>query len=78
MLVDKPVNAKRIQCPYHAWTYGDDGRLLAAPYAPRGAIDKEAHCLPAYRVESWHSLVFVCLNPDVERLSERFAAVDPI
>ena len=77
LLVEEPVNASRIQCPYHAWTYGDDGRLLTAPFAPPGAIDKEAHGLLAYRVESWHGLVFVSLNPDVEPLSERFAAVEP-
>ena len=77
LLVEERTNAKRIQCPYHAWTYGDDGRLLGAPFTPRGAFDKDAHCLPAYRVESWHGLVFVSLNPDVEPLSERFAAVEP-
>ena len=24
--------ADRIQCPYHGWTYGLDGRLLGAPH----------------------------------------------
>jgi glycine betaine catabolism A len=27
------VSAKRIVCPYHAWTYGSDGALLAIPRA---------------------------------------------
>ena len=27
------VSAKRIVCPYHAWTYGSDGDLLAIPRA---------------------------------------------
>ncbi len=77
LLVDQPSSSKRIQCPYHAWTYNDDGRLLSVPFAPNNAIDKTAHCLPKYRVESWHGLVFVSLNPDVEPLTERFAAVEP-
>ena len=77
LLVERPGNAKRIQCPYHAWTYNDSGRLLAAPFTPPGTVDKAAHCLPVYRVESWHGLVFVSLNPDVEPLAERFAAVQP-
>lgn len=77
LLVDRPSNAKRIQCPYHAWTYNDDGRLLSVPFTPKDAIDKAAHCLPRYRVESWHGLVFVSLNPGVEPLTERFAAIEP-
>ena len=77
LLVEKPARAKRIQCPYHAWTYSDGGRLLAAPFTSKDTVDRAAHCLPVYRVESWHGLVFVSLNPDVEPLSERFAAVEP-
>ena len=76
LLVEQPANGKRIQCPYHAWTYDDAGRLLGAPFAPKDMIEKEAHRLAAYRVESWHGLVFVSLNPDVEPLAERFAAVE--
>ena len=78
LLVDRPTNDKRIQCPYHAWTYREDGRLLSAPYAPTGTIDRETHCLPVYRAESWHGLVFVSLNPDVEPLGERFSSVEPL
>ncbi|MYB88200.1 MAG: aromatic ring-hydroxylating dioxygenase subunit alpha [Acidimicrobiaceae bacterium] len=76
LLVERPAKAKRIQCPYHAWTYNDRGRLLAAPFTSKDAVDKAAHCLPEYRVESWHGLVFVSLNPNVEPLAERFAAVE--
>ena len=77
LLIDQPTNARRIQCPYHAWTYDDAGRLLGAPFAPPETIDKPAHCLPMYRVESWHGFVFVSLDPDVEPLAERFAAIAP-
>ena len=30
--------AERIQCPYHAWTYDLDGRLLAAPHMAAGFL----------------------------------------
>jgi phenylpropionate dioxygenase-like ring-hydroxylating dioxygenase large terminal subunit len=30
---DDVVSSKRIVCPYHAWTYGSDGALLAVPRA---------------------------------------------
>lgn len=76
LLVDEPANAKRIQCPYHAWTFADSGRLLSVPFSPKGEVDKTAHCLPAYRVEVWHGLVFVSLNADVESVADRFAAVE--
>ncbi len=78
LLVEERSNAKRIQCPYHAWTYDDGGHLLGAPFAPPEAIDWASHCLPAYRVESWHGLVFVSLNRDVEPLATRFAAIEPL
>jgi phenylpropionate dioxygenase-like ring-hydroxylating dioxygenase large terminal subunit len=52
-----------IQCPYHAWTYGLDGRLRAAP---RGSEDPEfnAGCLGlvAVSVGTWGPFVFA--NPD--------------
>ena len=76
LLVEERANARRIQCPYHAWTYDDTGRLVAAPFAPPEAIDWPSHCLPAYRVESWHGLVFVSLNHEVEPLAARFAAIE--
>ena len=77
LLVEQPTSAKRIQCPYHAWSYNDGGQLLAAPFTPKGAVDKAARCLPVYRVESWHGLIFVSLNAEAEPLTERFAAVEP-
>ena len=77
LLVEEPTNATRIQCPYHAWTYDDGGRLIGVPFAPRNWSDRTAHFLPKYRVESWHGLVFVSLNPDVEPLNERFASIEP-
>ena len=76
LLVEQPTNAKRIQCPYHAWTYDAAGRLVGVPFTPNGVIDRSAHCLPAYRVESWHGLVFVSLDDSVESLARRFASIE--
>ncbi len=78
LLVDGSGSGKRFQCPYHAWTYADTGRLLAAPYTKPGDVDRDAHCLPTYRAEEWHGLVFVSLQPDVLPLSERFAHLESL
>ena len=41
-----------LQCPYHAWTYGLDGRLIAAPRSEReGGIEREELCLVPLRLE---------------------------
>lgn len=76
LLVEGQGNAKRFQCPYHAWTFKDDGALMSAPFSPRGEIDKGAHCLDQYRCESWNGLLFVSQNPDVAPLTQRFAHIE--
>lgn len=51
-----------LQCPYHAWTYGLDGSLRAAPRSDREpGFDKESLGLLPVQVDSWGPFVFV--NP---------------
>lgn len=78
LLVEEATNDSRIQCPYHAWTYDDTGQLLAMPFANSEGIDKTAHCLPSYRVEVWHGMVFISLSDDVEPLATRFEAMESL
>ncbi|MGH3066366.1 MAG: aromatic ring-hydroxylating oxygenase subunit alpha, partial [Gaiellaceae bacterium] len=54
-----------LQCPYHAWTYGLDGRLVAAPrFAREGGTDYPDLGLVQLQLDTWGPLVFV--NPDAE------------
>jgi phenylpropionate dioxygenase-like ring-hydroxylating dioxygenase large terminal subunit len=49
-----------LQCPYHAWTYGLDGCLRAAPRSEREpGFDRSEYGLVPVRVETWGPLVFV-------------------
>jgi phenylpropionate dioxygenase-like ring-hydroxylating dioxygenase large terminal subunit len=47
-----------LQCHYHAWTYGLDGALRAAPRAQE-TLDRAALGLRAASVDTWGPLVFV-------------------
>ena len=56
---------RTLQCPYHAWTYGLDGRLLTAPRAEReGGMRIDGLGLVQLRLETWGPFAFV--NPDPE------------
>ena len=54
---------RRIQCPYHAWTYDLDGRLVAAPHMEEGPrFAKEDWPLKGVPLETWDGHVFVNLS----------------
>jgi choline monooxygenase len=63
-------NTQVLQCPYHAWTYGLDGRLRAAPRSQREADFDRAACslLPA-RVDAWGPFVFASVDRDAPALA---------
>ncbi len=55
--------AKAVKCPYHAWVYGLDGRLLTMPHADAfPGLDKAEHGLAEVPVEVRHGLVWARLD----------------
>ncbi|MVO87341.1 Rieske 2Fe-2S domain-containing protein [Streptomyces sp. p1417] len=51
-----------LQCPYHAWTYGLDGRLIAAPNLTRMPdVDRSAYGLVEVALREWLGYAWVCL-----------------
>jgi choline monooxygenase len=53
-----------LQCRYHAWTYGLDGKLRAAPRSERElGLEEEDLSLVPLALDTWGPFVFV--NPDV-------------
>jgi phenylpropionate dioxygenase-like ring-hydroxylating dioxygenase large terminal subunit len=69
-LVDGAGRRETVQCPYHAWTYGLDGALRAAPRADRepGFAREELGLVPV-QVESWGPLLFVSPDPEAPPLA---------
>ena len=56
---------RTLQCPYHAWTYGLDGRLRAAPRSEREpGFDPEGISLVPLHLETWGPCIFVSASPD--------------
>lgn len=56
------MRGRLITCPYHAWAYGDDGRLVSTAFAtPTDDFDKSAHALKPVHVKVWNGFVFVSL-----------------
>jgi glycine betaine catabolism A len=67
-------DASVIQCPYHAWTYGLDGRLIGAPHMDEVAgFDKADYSLHAVNLALWEGFIFVNLADALTPLEKVFA-----
>jgi choline monooxygenase len=63
-----------LQCRYHGWTYGLDGRLKTAPHMGRiEDFDRSEMSLPRLGVTAWGPLVMIHGSPDVTTPLPRLA-----
>lgn len=65
LLVAASGHVNRITCPYHAWTYDRQGRLVRARGASVGTL-----CVPPVQVATLGGFVFVNLDVDAPSLDE--------
>lgn len=71
-LTDSGEVGRRIRCPYHAWTYGLDGQLVAAPNWPAlDGIDRDRYRLHQVHVTIWEGLIWVSLARQPGPLEEQ-------
>ncbi len=65
-----------LQCPYHAWTYGLDGRLRSAPRSDEEAgFPQEELGLVPLAVAAWGPFLFVNTSPDPEPLAQALGSL---
>jgi Rieske 2Fe-2S family protein len=73
-LLEEPtghLKSEAIVCPYHAWTYSSDGRLIGTPNVhPDDGLDRDHYGLHRIALESWDGFLFVNLSPDPRPLRE--------
>jgi glycine betaine catabolism A len=66
--------SETIQCPYHAWTYGIDGRLIGAPHMQEAeGFDKQNYPLHSAAVAEWEGFIFANIADDPIPFAEAFA-----
>ena len=63
LIEDNCGNRAAIQCPYHAWTYALDGRLIGAPHMDEvPGFEKADYPLHEVNLGIWEGFIFVNLR----------------
>lgn len=73
---DKPRAGatKRFSCPYHAWSFGLDGKLKAAPEMQASSgFNVSDWGLSSFRAEVWEGFIFVNVDGTAPPLAEQYA-----
>ncbi|MFY9580013.1 MAG: aromatic ring-hydroxylating dioxygenase subunit alpha [Gaiellaceae bacterium] len=65
-----------IKCPYHAWTYALDGRLIGTPMVGKDEIDRDSLSLWPVTVDIWAGFVYVNLADNPSPLRDALADQD--
>src|SRR3984957_9612131 len=69
-------NASHFRCPYHGWSYRNDGRLVGLPFhqdaygGEAGFARAGARLLPAPRLASYNGLIFISLDAQAGELAD--------
>jgi len=58
---------RMLSCPYHAWSYDLDGKLVGVPFGKDGftGMDKDSRCLTPVQVSEKDGMIFVMPNPEL-------------
>ena len=66
--------AKVLTCPYHAWSYARDGRLVGVPHRHEyPGLNADELGLKPVALEAWRGFLFVTLEPGAPSVREMMA-----
>jgi phenylpropionate dioxygenase-like ring-hydroxylating dioxygenase large terminal subunit len=74
-LCEQPAGhfSETIQCPYHAWTYMTDGRLVGAPHMNEiDDFDKADYPLHAAAIAEWEGFLFVHVGEEPQPFDDEW------
>ena len=78
IVVEGRGNSAHFVCPYHAWTYRNDGQLLRAPHMDKvEGFDVRGCRLPELASEVWQGFIFVNLDGNAKPLAPRLEELEP-
>jgi phenylpropionate dioxygenase-like ring-hydroxylating dioxygenase large terminal subunit len=69
-------NASHFRCPYHGWSYRNDGRIVGLPFhkeaygGEEGFNKKGQTLLPAPSLGIYNGMIFMSMDPDAPPLEE--------
>ncbi|WP_224404031.1 Rieske 2Fe-2S domain-containing protein [Pseudonocardia sp. ICBG1034] len=69
-------NASHFRCPYHGWSYRNDGRIVGLPFhkdaygGEAGFKRKGQTLLPAPSLDTYNGLIFISMDPDAPALRD--------
>ncbi|MDP9888711.1 aromatic ring-hydroxylating dioxygenase subunit alpha [Arthrobacter sp. FW306-05-C] len=69
-------NASHFRCPYHGWSYRNDGRIVGLPFhqeafgGEEGFRKKGQTLLPAPSLGIYNGLIFISMDPDAQPLED--------
>ncbi|TDD81333.1 aromatic ring-hydroxylating dioxygenase subunit alpha [Actinomadura darangshiensis] len=69
-------NASHFRCPYHGWSYRNDGRIVGLPFhrdaygGEAGFQRKDRRLLPAPNIDSCNGMIFISLDDEPPSLRD--------
>jgi phenylpropionate dioxygenase-like ring-hydroxylating dioxygenase large terminal subunit len=69
-------NASHFRCPYHGWSYRNDGRLVGLPFhreaygGDDGFRRADQRLLPAPNIDTYNGMIFISLDPEAPPLRD--------